>query len=111
MSQGNRNVAATLVDVSDGDVGLETCGRFEPGTTVRMEGELVGGSLGLKLDGYARGAHSDEIEPGRCRIADLYSASLPLAFVREAYRPGDPVHLQGLGWPGPALRRAFGGTA
>ena len=49
-------------------------------------------------------------QPGRCRVADLYSASLPLAFVREAYRPGDPVHLQGLGWPGPALRRAFGGT-
>ena len=49
-------------------------------------------------------------QPGRCRIADLFSASLPLAFVREAYRPGDPVHLQGLGWPGPALRRAFGGT-
>ena len=49
-------------------------------------------------------------QPGRCRVADLFSASLPLAFVREAYRPGDPVHLQGLGWPGPALRRAFGGT-
>ncbi len=77
LSQRSRNVAATLVDVSDGGIGLDTFVRCEAGSTVRLEGELVREDLGPKLDGHARVAHSNEIEPGRYRVG--------LEFVEVAY--------------------------
>ena len=77
LTSGDREIAAQLVDVSDGGVGVEAFIGFETGEIVQLQGDLVRPDLGLRLNGHARVAHSNEIEPGRYRIG--------LEFVEVAY--------------------------
>lgn len=77
ITKGDREIAAQLVDVSEGGVGVDTFVGFDLGAVIHLKGELVRPGLGLRLNGYARVAHSSEIEPGRFRIG--------LEFVEVAY--------------------------
>jgi hypothetical protein len=63
-----RSVAAKLVDVSGGGVGIESFVRVPSGAVVDIEGDLRNSDLSLHISGRARVAHVSEIERGRYRI-------------------------------------------
>ena len=63
-----RSVAAKLVDVSGGGVGIESFVRVPSGAVVEIEGDLRNPDLALHISGRARVAHVSEIERGRYRI-------------------------------------------